>query len=199
MMEGVTLIDPTSVYLSYDTKLGPDVTLHPCVVLGPGVVLEKGAEILPFCRLSETYVGPQGIVGPFAHLRGGVHLEEKAEIGNFVEVKKSTFGSKAKAKHLSYIGDAEIGSQSNIGAGTITCNYDGFKKSKTHIGKGVFIGSNSSLVAPVSIGDHAIVGAGSVVVKDVESRALALARSHQTSLENGADKFREIRQTRKDS
>ncbi len=199
MTEGVTLIDPTTVYFSYDTKYASDVTLHPCVVLGPGVVLEKGAEILPFCRLSETYVGPQAIVGPFAHLRGGVCLQEKAEIGNFVEVKKSTFGSKAKAKHLSYIGDAEIGPHSNIGAGTITCNYDGFKKSKTHIGEGVFIGSNSSLVAPLTIGDYAIVGAGSVVVKDVESRALALARSNQTILENGADMFREKRQTRKDS
>jgi len=198
MTEGVTLVDPTSVYLSYDTKYASDVTLHPCVVLGPGVVLEKGAEILSFCRLSETYVGPQAIVGPFAHLRGGVCLQEKAEIGNFVEVKNSTFGVKAKAKHLSYIGDAEIGSQSNIGAGTITCNYDGFKKSKTHIGEGVFIGSNSSLVAPLTIGDYAIVGAGSIIVKDVESRALALARSNQTTLENGADKFREIRQTRKD-
>jgi bifunctional UDP-N-acetylglucosamine pyrophosphorylase/glucosamine-1-phosphate N-acetyltransferase len=199
MTEGVNLIDPTSVYLSYDTKYASDITLHPCVVLGPGVTLEKGAEILPFCRLSDTYVGPFAIVGPFAHLRGGVCLQEKAEIGNFVEVKKSTFGAKAKAKHLSYIGDAEIGSQSNIGAGTITCNYDGFKKSKTHIGEGVFIGSNSCLVAPLTIGDHAIVGAGSVVVKDVTSRALALARSNQTILENGADKFREKRQTRKDS
>lgn len=199
MTEGVTLVDPTTVYFSYDTKFSSDITLHPCVVLGPGVVLEKGAEILPFCRLSETYVGPQAIVGPFAHLRGGVCLQEKAEIGNFVEVKKSTFGSKAKAKHLSYIGDAEIGPQSNIGAGTITCNYDGFKKSKTYIGEGVFIGSNSSLVAPLTIGDYAIVGAGSVVVKDVESRALALARSNQTILENGADMFREKRQTRKDS
>ncbi len=198
MTEGVTLIDPTTVYFSYDTKFASDITLHPCVVLGPGVVLEKGAEILPFCRLSETYVGPQAVVGPFAHLRGGVCLQEKAEIGNFVEVKKSTFGSKAKAKHLSYIGDADVGAQSNIGAGTITCNYDGFKKSKTHIGEGVFIGSNSSLVAPLTIGDYAIVGAGSVVVKDVESRALALARSNQTILENGADMFREKRQTRKD-
>lgn len=198
MAEGVTLLDPSTTYLSYDTKLSFDIILHPFVLIGPGVVIEKGAEILPFCRLSNTHVGSQAIVGPFAHLRGGVHLQEKAEIGNFVEVKNSIFAPQAKAKHLSYIGDATVGVKTNIGAGTITCNYDGFNKSKTRIGDGVFIGSNSSLVAPISIGDYAIVGAGSVVIEDVESRALALARSCQTSFEKGADKFREKRQKRKD-
>lgn len=198
MEAGVTLRDPHHIYFSYDTKVASDVTLHHFVILGPGVVLDKGAEILPFCQLSDAYVGPGARVGPFAHLRGGVSLEEKAEIGNFVEVKKSTFGVRAKAKHLSYIGDTEVGSHSNIGAGTITCNYDGFHKSKTSIGESVFIGSNCALVAPLSIGDHAIVGAGSVVTKDVESRALAIARGKQTVIEKGADTFRKKRQKGKD-
>lgn len=198
MTEGASLIDPKTIYFSYDTKLAPDVKLHPYVIFGPGVEIEKGAEILSFCRLSDTYVGPYAVVGPFAHLREGVYLAEKAEIGNFVEVKKSTLGVKAKAKHLSYLGDANIGSQTNIGAGTITCNYDGFNKFETKIGEGVFIGSNSSLVAPLSIGNYAIVGAGSVVTQDVKSRALAIARNDQTTLDNGADKFRDKRQKRKD-
>lgn len=199
MIEGVTLLDPQTTYFSYDTKISSDVRIHPCVTLGPGVEIAKGAEILSFCQLSETYVGSYALVGPFAHLRGGVYLSEKVEIGNFVEVKKSTFGSNTKAKHLSYIGDSNIGSQTNIGAGTITCNYDGFNKFNTHIGDGVFIGSNSSLIAPLSIGDYAIIGAGSVVTKDVESRALAFARSSQTTLKEGADKFRKKREKEKDS
>jgi len=199
MTGGVTLVDPKTTYFSYDTKVASDVCLHPCVVLGPGVVIEKGAEIFSFCKLSETHVGPHVHVGPFAHLRGGVVLEEHVEIGNFVEVKQATFNAKAKAKHLSYIGDTEVGPKANIGAGTITCNYDGVNKSKTYIGEGVFIGSNSSLIAPLSIGDYAIVGAGSVITQDVESRSLAIARSEQIIRENGADKLREKRQKRKDS
>lgn len=198
MTDGVTLLDPQTTYFSYDTKVASDVRVHPCVVLGPGVEIAQGAEILSFCQISETYVGSHALVGPFARLRGGVHLSEKAEIGNFVEVKKSTFGSKAKAKHLSYIGDASIGTQTNIGAGTITCNYDGFNKFTTHIGEGVSIGSNSSLIAPLSIGDYAMVGAGSVVTQNIESRALALGRSNQTTFELGADKFRKKREKRKD-
>lgn len=198
MTEGITLIDPQNTYLSYDTTLEPDVILHPFVVLGANVKIEKGAEILPFCRLSDATIGPQAIVGPFAHLRGGVHLHEGAQVGNFVEVKNSTFGSNAKAKHLSYIGDTEMGAKANVGAGTITCNYDGFRKSKTHIGEGAFIGSNSSLVAPLSIGDYAIVGAGSIVTHDVENHALVIARSKQTSVEKGATKFREKRQKREE-
>jgi bifunctional UDP-N-acetylglucosamine pyrophosphorylase/glucosamine-1-phosphate N-acetyltransferase len=198
MTAGVTLKDPHHIYFSYDTQLASDVTLHSFVILGPGVVIEKGAEILPFCQLSNTHVGPRSVIGPFAHLRGGVRLQDEVEIGNFVEVKKSTFGSKSKAKHLSYIGDAEVGAETNIGAGTITCNYNGFKKSKTNIGEGVFIGSNSCLIAPVSIGDYAIVGAGSVVTQNVESHALALARGKQTTFEKGADTFREKHQIEKD-
>lgn len=196
MTEGVTLIDPHHVYLNYDTQLEPDVTLHPFVVFGPKVRIERGAEILPFCQLTDTTVGAQAIVGPFAHLRGGTVLQEKAEVGNFVEVKNSTIGSKAKAKHLSYIGDADVGMGSNIGAGTITCNYDGFNKFQTRIGEGVMIGSNTSLVAPLAIGDYAIVGAGSVITEDVESGTLVIARSAQVNLEKGAVKFREKRQKR---
>lgn len=198
MIDGVTLKDPNHIYFSYDTKWSSDVTLHSFVILGPGVNIEKGAEILPFCQISDTHVGRDTVVGPFAHLRGGVHLHEKVEIGNFVEVKKSTFHSKAKAKHLSYVGDANVGTGANIGAGTITCNYNGFRKSETQIGEGAFIGSNSCLVAPVSIGDYAIVGAGSVVTQDVESHALAIARGKQTSFEKGADTFREKQKKEKD-
>jgi bifunctional UDP-N-acetylglucosamine pyrophosphorylase/glucosamine-1-phosphate N-acetyltransferase len=199
MMLGATLKDPKSVYFSYDTKVSADVTIHPSVVFGPGVVVETGAEIFPFCHISEAHLGPSTKVGPFAHLRGGVDLQNNAEIGNFVEIKKSTFSAYAKAKHLSYIGDAEIGSNANIGAGTITCNYDGFLKSKTSIGEGAFIGSNSALVAPLSIGDYAIVAAGSVVTKDVESQALVIARSEQTSVPKGAETFRANRQKKKDT
>ncbi len=198
MAEGVTLIDPQTTYFSYDTKIASDITIHPCVVLGPGVVIEKGAEIFSFCQISNSYIGPQTRVGPFAHLRGGVHLEEQAEIGNFVEVKKSRFRLKAKAKHLSYIGDADIGSKTNIGAGAITCNYDGFQKYETRIGESTFIGSNTSLIAPISIGDHVIVGAGSVVNQDIKNRDLVVARSQAKTFENGADKFRDKRLKRKD-
>lgn len=199
MREGVTLLDPQSTYLSYDTELAHDITLHPHVVLGPGVKIEKGVEILSFCRLSDTHVCENGVVGPFAHLRGGVYLQEGAEIGNFVEVKKSTFGVKAKAKHLSYIGDAEVGTKANIGAGTITCNYDGHNKHKTQIGEGVFVGSNSSLIAPLSIDDYAIVGAGSVVTENVKGRALVIARTLQTTINEGADRFREKRLKKKEA
>ncbi len=195
---GVTLKDPQHVYLSFDTRLSPDVTLHPFVILRPGVTIESGAEVFSFCQLSDTHVGPHARIGPFAHLRGGVELQEKAEIGNFVEVKKSTFGVRAKAKHLSYIGDTHVGNQANIGAGTITCNYDGFRKSKTHIGQGVFIGSNSSLIAPLSIGDFAMVAAGSVITQDVESGDLAVAREKQTVIAKGADRFRRKHQKEKD-
>jgi bifunctional UDP-N-acetylglucosamine pyrophosphorylase/glucosamine-1-phosphate N-acetyltransferase len=198
MAEGVTLVDPQTIYLSFDTQFESDVILHPFVVLGTNVKIEKGAQILSFCKLSHTLVGPQSLVGPFAHLRGGVHLHEGAEVGNFVEVKKSVFGKKAKAKHLSYIGDTTMGAKANVGAGTITCNYDGYRKFQTTIGEGVFIGSNSSLVAPVTIGDYAIVGAGSVITKNIESYDLGIARGKQINLEKGATKVREKRNTREE-
>lgn len=198
MSAGVTLIDPAQVYFSYDTTYESDVTIHPFVTMGPGVRIEKGAEILSFCRLSQTTVGPQCTVGPFAHFRAGVHLHEGVEIGNFVEIKNSTFEPQAKAKHLSYIGDATVGKKTNIGAGTITCNYDGFNKFTTRIGKEVFIGSNSSLIAPLSIGDHAIVGAGSTITQNVEEGALVIARSKQVNFDNKATEFRIKRTKRED-
>lgn len=198
MNEGVTLLDPQTTYFSYDTKIAPDVRIHPCVVFGPEVVIEKGAEILSFCQISKAFIGSRALVGPFAHLRGGVHLDEEVEIGNFVEVKKSHFRAKAKAKHLSYIGDADVGSKTNVGAGTITCNYDGFNKFETRIGESVSIGSNSSLIAPLSIGDHAIIGAGSVITQDIKSRDLVVSRSEQKAFEKGADKYREKRVKGKD-
>lgn len=197
LSNGVTLIDPQTTYFSYDTKVEADVTVHPCVVFGPGVKIKKNAEILPFSEISQSFIGSKAKVGPFARLRGGVHLDEQSEIGNFVEVKNSTFSKKAKAKHLSYIGDTEVGSCANIGAGTITCNYDGYTKFKTKIGENAFIGSNSSLVAPITIGEFAIVGAGSVVTENIENRDLVISRGKQTAFEKGADKFREKRLKRK--
>ncbi len=199
MDEGVTLRDPSSAYFSYDTEIAHDVTLHPGVVLGPKVKIETGVEILPYCRISESHIGPWAVVGPFAHLRHGVKLDEKAEIGNFVEVKKSHFKKGAKAKHLAYIGDAEVGEKTNIGAGTITANYDGFSKYKTKIGDRVLIGSNSTLIAPVDIEAEAIVAAGSVITEDVSSGTMALARGRQVNLEGRATTFREAHQKKKES
>jgi len=194
MSEGVTLVDPSSVILSYDTVIAPDVTIHPHVVFGPGVTVEEGAEILPFCYLTDCHIGRHTKVGPFAHLRGDSRLEEKSEVGNFVELKKTTLGVGAKAKHLSYLGDALIDSKANIGAGTITCNYDGFNKFVTRIGEGAFVGTNCSLVAPLTIGAGAIIGAGSVITQDVGQDVLALTRSEQTNVEGGAVSFRMKRQ-----
>ena len=155
---GVTLVAPETVYLRADTKLGRDVTIEPYVVFGPGVTVEDGATIRSFSHLEGAHVGKGAIVGPFARLRPGAKLEEGVHIGNFVEVKEATIEAGAKANHLAYIGDARVGAGANIGAGTITCNYDGAAKHRTDIGKGAFIGSNSALVAPVKIGDGAYVG-----------------------------------------
>ncbi len=155
---GVTLVAPETVHLAADTKLGRDVTIEPYVVFGPGVTVEDGATIRSFSHLAGAHVGKNAIVGPYARLRPGAKLEEGVHIGNFVEVKEATIEAGAKANHLSYIGDARVGAGANIGAGTITCNYDGAAKHRTDIGKGAFIGSNSALVAPVKIGDGAYVG-----------------------------------------
>ncbi len=189
--EGATLIDPESVWFSADTKLGRDCTIEPHVVFGPGVTIADGAVIHAFCHIEGASIASGCSVGPFARLRPGAMLGEGAKVGNFVEMKQATLGAGAKINHLSYVGDAEVGANANIGAGTITCNYDGFAKHRTQIGAGAFIGSNSALVAPVSIGAGAIVGAGSVITRNVESDSLAVARSEQRGLAGWARKSRE--------
>lgn len=178
---GVTMIAPDTVFLSADTKFGKDITIEPNVIFGPGVVVKDNATIRAFSHLEGAEVGEGAIVGPYARLRPGTKLGAKSKVGNFVEVKAATLGDGAKANHLSYIGDATVGENANIGAGTITCNYDGFDKHKTEIGKGAFIGSNSALVAPVKIGDGAYVGSGSVVIEDVPADALAVGRGRQAN------------------
>jgi bifunctional UDP-N-acetylglucosamine pyrophosphorylase / glucosamine-1-phosphate N-acetyltransferase len=179
MEQGATLIDPASIFLSADTQLGEDVVVHPHVVFGAHVVVEDGAEIRSFSHIEGAHIGRSAIVGPFARVRPGSVVGAAAHVGNFVELKNTQLGAGAKANHLSYVGDSIVGAGANIGAGTITCNYDGVNKHKTFIGEGAFIGSNSSLVAPVSIGAGARVGAGSVITENVPDGALALGRAHQ--------------------
>ncbi|MEK7264923.1 MAG: bifunctional UDP-N-acetylglucosamine diphosphorylase/glucosamine-1-phosphate N-acetyltransferase GlmU, partial [Pseudomonadota bacterium] len=192
MEEGVTLIDPATVYFSFDTKIAGDVVIEPNVFFGPGVAVASGATIKAFSHLEGASVGAGASVGPFARLRPGARLGEEAKVGNFVEVKNADLGPGAKVSHLTYIGDAAIGAKANIGAGTITCNYDGFSKHKTEIGAGAFIGSNTALVAPVKIGEGAYVGSGSVITKDVEADALAVARGRQSEIKGWAAKFRSV-------
>lgn len=187
---GATLIDPGSVYFCWDTRLGRDVTVAPHVVFGPGAVIGDGVDIRSFCHIEGAVVAEGAVIGPFARLRPGADIGEDAHVGNFVEIKKATVEAGAKVNHLTYIGDARIGAKANIGAGTITCNYDGFRKSFTDIGAGAFIGSNSALVAPVTIGAGAIVGAGSVITANVEANALAVARSEQKQHAGMAERFR---------
>src|SRR5438309_1368128 len=194
--EGATLIDPESVWFAYDTKLGRDVTVEPQVVFGPGLDVADGASIKAFSHIEGALIGAKASIGPFARIRPGTRLAERTKVGNFVELKKAEIGEGAKVNHLSYVGDTEIGARANIGAGTITCNYDGFGKYRTVIGAGAFIGSNTALVAPVTIGDGAIVGAGSVITRDVESDSLAIERSEQRGIAGWARRFRE-RMTRK--
>ena len=194
---GATLIDPESVWFSADTELGRDCTIEPHVVFGPGVKIADGATIRAFSHIEGATISTGCEVGPFARLRPGAVLGEGAKVGNFVEVKKAALGKGAKANHLSYIGDASVGEKANIGAGTITCNYDGFGKYRTEIGAGAFIGSNSALVAPVSIGDGAIVGAGSVVTRDVAADELAIARGEQKGFAGWAARFRARQQAKK--
>lgn len=179
MAHGVTLLDPDSVYLNADTRFGRDVTVEPHVVFGPGVVVDDYVSIRAFSHLEGAEIGAGAIVGPFARLRPGAKLGQEVHVGNFVEVKNATLEAGVKANHLAYLGDAHIGARTNVGAGTITCNYDGVNKHKTIIGEGVFVGTNSSLVAPVTIGDRAYIGSGSVITDDVPSEALALGRGRQ--------------------
>ena len=196
LQDGATLIDPESVWFAADTKLGRDVTVEPHVVFGPGVEVADGATIKAFSHIEGAIIATKAVIGPFARLRPGAKIGEKAKVGNFVEVKKAVLGRGAKANHLSYIGDADVGADANIGAGTITCNYDGFGKYNTVIGEGAFIGSNTALVAPVTVGHGAIVGAGSVITKDVEADSLAVERNEQKGIAGWAKRFRE-RMTRK--
>jgi bifunctional UDP-N-acetylglucosamine pyrophosphorylase/glucosamine-1-phosphate N-acetyltransferase len=191
MLSGVSMIDPSSVFLSYDTELGRDVTIEPNVWFGPGVRVGPGTVIHAFSHLEGADVGANAVIGPFARLRPGTELAEKVKVGNFCEIKKAKVGAGAKVNHLSYIGDAVVGAAANIGAGTITCNYDGQNKHLTEIGAGAFIGSNSSLVAPIRIGDGAYVGSGSVVTKEVPDDALAIARARQETKPGRAQRLRD--------
>ncbi len=197
MDEGATLVAPDTVWFSHDTDIGRDVLIEPNVFFGPGVTIADKVSIRGFSHIEGATIASGAEVGPFARLRPGAVLEEKAKVGNFVEVKKARLGKGAKASHLTYLGDADVGEGANIGAGTITCNYDGFLKYRTEIGAGAFIGSNSALVAPVSIGEGAIVAAGSVVTADVHADALAIARGSQEMKPNWARRFREVMAAKK--
>lgn len=189
MDNGVTLVAPDTVFFSYDTEIESDVTIYPYVVFGKNVKISSNAEIGPFCALEGSNVR-SAQVGPFSRLRPGAEIHDGAKIGNFVEIKKSIIKEGTKVNHLSYIGDSNVGEGTNIGAGTITCNYDGFKKYKTDIGKNVFVGSNSALVAPVKIEDGAMIAAGSVITENVDTNSLAIARGRQRNIENWALSFR---------
>ena len=197
MAGGVTLIAPETVFFAWDTIVEPDVVIEPNVVFGPGVTVKAGATVRAFCHLEGAMIGSGASVGPFARLRPGAELMEGAFVGNFVEMKNVQLGAGAKASHLSYLGDGKVGAGTNIGAGTIFCNYDGFFKYETNIGEGAFIGSNSALVAPVTIGHGAYIGSGSVITKDVEANALAVARVQQMERKGWAAAFREKMAARK--
>ncbi len=193
MAEGATLIDPATVFFSADTTLGRDTTVGPYVVFGAGVRVGENVNIRPFCHLENVVIDDGALIGPYARLRPGARIGTDAHIGNFVEIKNATIEAGAKVNHLTYIGDARVGAKANVGAGTITCNYDGFFKDHTDIGAGAFIGSNTSLIAPVKIGDGAITGAGSVIVRDIPGDSLAVTRGPHTERAGWARRFRERR------
>lgn len=184
MKLGVTLKSPETVFLSVDTKFGQNITIHPHVVIGSKVKIGNDVEILPFSHIENATLEKNVRVGPFSRIRPGSFLSRGSRIGNFVEIKKSRIGKNSKIPHLSYVGDTSIGKNVNVGAGTITCNYDGKKKNKTKILDGAFIGSNASLIAPVKIGKDSIVGAGSVITKNVRDKSLALTRANQTEVKS---------------
>lgn len=197
MEAGVTLTAPETVFFALDTRIAADVSIGPNVVFGPGATIETGAEIRAFSHIEGAHVGRDAIIGPFARLRPGAEIGTGAHVGNFVELKNAVLGEGAKANHLTYIGDATIGAGANIGAGTITCNYDGYQKHRTEIGAGAFIGSNTALVAPVSIGAGATIGAGSVITGDVPDDALAVTRAPQATRPLGGRRLREKLAARK--
>ena len=181
---GVNLLAPETIFLSKDTKFGKNVTINPYVVIGKKVKIGNNVNILSFSHIEGAKIGNKVTIGPYARIRSGTHLMQGVKIGNFVETKKSKIKSNSKVSHLSYIGDSQIGKNTNIGAGTITCNYDGIKKNKTIISDNVFVGSNTSLIAPVKINKKSIIGAGSVITKDVKENSLAIERSEQEEIEN---------------
>lgn len=197
--EGVGMIDPSSVFLSHDTVIEPDVVLEPNIFIGPGVVIHSGVTVKAFSHLEGVEIGRGAQIGPFARLRPGAVLEADVHVGNFVEVKNAHLEKGAKANHLTYLGDARVGAGTNIGAGTITCNYDGYNKSHTDIGAGVFIGSDTALVAPVSVGDGAVIGAGSVITRNVPADALVVTRAPVRELPQGGEMFRTRKKALKDS
>ncbi len=181
---GVKMVGPETIYFSNDTKIGKNVIIEPYVVIGPKVKLGNNVTIKSFSYLENCKIENKVDIGPYARIRPGTVLKEGSKVGNFVEIKKSLIGKKTKVNHLSYIGDSDLGNSVNVGAGTITCNYDGVKKSKTKIKDNVFIGSNSSLVAPITLENHSIVGAGSVITRNVKKKSLALTRSVQVEVKN---------------
>lgn len=197
MRDGVSMIAPETVWLNFDTQIASDVSIEPNVVFGAGVKVEEGAQILGFCHIEGATIGKGARIGPFARFRPGARIGAKVHIGNFVEVKNTTLEEGAKANHLSYLGDGIVGAGANIGAGTIFCNYDGYNKTKTEIGEGAFIGSNTSLVAPIKIGAGAYIGSGSVITKDVSPGALAIERNTQEERPGWAEKFRAVMSRRK--
>ena len=197
MEQGVTFLAPDTVFLSADTVIEPDATIAQYVVFGPGVIVHRGAEIRAFCHIENAEIGANAIVGPFARLRGGAKLDAGVDIGNFVELKNAHLEAGVKAHHLTYVGDAHVGARANIGAGTITCNYDGVQKHRTEIGADAFIGSNTALVAPVKVGEGAIVAAGSVITEEVPPNALALGRARQVTKPGRADTIRTRNKSRK--
>jgi bifunctional UDP-N-acetylglucosamine pyrophosphorylase/glucosamine-1-phosphate N-acetyltransferase len=199
MNGGATLIDPATVWFSFDTRLGRDVTVGPNVVFGPGVSVADNVEIRGFCHIEGADVGHGALIGPFARLRPGAEIGAQVHVGNFVEIKEARLESGVKVNHLSYVGDSSVGEGANIGAGTITCNYDGFFKERTVIGAGAFIGSNAALVAPVRIGPGAVIGAGSVITKDVAGDAMAVTRAEQVEIKGGAVRYRAAKQAKKDA
>jgi bifunctional UDP-N-acetylglucosamine pyrophosphorylase/glucosamine-1-phosphate N-acetyltransferase len=198
MEAGVTLIDPASVFFSYDTEVEPDVIIEPNVFFGRGVKIRRGARIHAYCHFDGAEIGENAEIGPFARFRPGSKLASKVKVGNFVEVKNANMAEGAKASHLAYVGDVDVGARSNLGAGTIVCNYDGFDKYRSTIGEDAFIGSDTALVSPVTIGDRAYTATGSVITKDVPAGALGVARGRQVNLEGWADKNRAKKRQAKD-
>ena len=197
MLDGATLVAPETVYFSADTKIGCDVVIEPNVFFGPNVSVGDNVEILAHCHIEGATIAGGARIGPFARLRPGAEIGENAHVGNYVEIKKAKLGKGAKANHLTYIGDAEVGAGSNIGAGTITCNYDGYEKHLTRIGENVFVGSNTALVAPVSIGSGANIAAGSVITADVAEDSLAMTRVPQVNKDGWAKRYRAIKMAKK--